>query len=80
MDDVTQAPFDDLNDGRAECTKALFVRSKVGETSSKIYMYGTNKASGTPLTVQPDATLTCSGGNASATNTGSLTVLANVFP
>ena len=78
-DDVSEAPFDVLSDGRIECTKALLVSSKTGETSSNIYMYGTNKASGLPLAVQPDSTLTCSGGTANGTNTGTLGVLANTF-
>ena len=78
-DDVSEAPFDVLSDGRIECTKALLLSSKVGETTSNIYMYGTNKAVGLPLAVQPDSTLTCSGGTASGTNTGTLGVLANTF-
>ena len=31
-------------------------------------MYGTNKALGAPLTVQPDTTLTCLGGTTGGTN------------
>ena len=42
-------------------------------------MYSTNKATGLPLAVQPDSTLTCSGGTANGTNTGTLGVLANTF-
>ena len=43
-DDVSGATFDVFSDGRVECAKALFSQSKVGETSSNIYMYATNKA------------------------------------
>ena len=50
-DDVSEAPFDVLSDGRIECTKALLLSSKTGETTSNIYMYGTNKAAGLPLAV-----------------------------
>ena len=41
-DDVSEAPFNVISDGRIECTKALFLQSKTGETSSNIYMYGPN--------------------------------------
>ena len=37
-------------------------------------MYGTNKPVGLPLSIAHDATLTCSGGTVSGTNTGILTV------
>ena len=42
-------------------------------------MYGTNKASGSPLTVRPDVTLKCSGWTAGGTNTGTLTVTSNAL-
>ena len=41
--------------------KALFIQSKANESSSNNYMYGTNKAGGSPLTVKLDVSLTCSG-------------------
>ena len=55
-DNVSESPFDVLSDGQIECTKALFLQSKTGETSSNLnlYMYCTNKATGVPLTVQPE--------------------------
>ena len=59
--------------------KRSFLGSKAGETSSSIYMYGTNKPAGLPLSAAQDATLTCSGGTVSGRNTGSLGVLANTF-
>ena len=41
-DDVSEATFDVFSDGWVECTKALFLQSKVGETASNIYMFGWN--------------------------------------
>ena len=42
-------------------------------------MYGTNKALGAPLTVQPDTTLTCLGGTTGGNNTGTLAVTSNIL-
>ena len=78
-EDLSEAPFDILSDAQIECTKALLLNSKTSEISSNIHMYGINKASGLPLTFQPDATLMCYGGFMKATNTLVLGALANTF-
>ena len=38
-DDVSEATFDFLSNGRVECPNAHFLQSKIGETSSNTYMY-----------------------------------------
>ena len=69
-DDVSETPFNVLSNGQIQYTKAFFLQRKTGETSSNIYMYSTNKATGGLLTVQQDTTLTCCGGTSGSTNTG----------